>query len=130
VRAYTLIYIYVCAGVRELDSSARSTLQRTATHRDALQHSATHCVRELDTSALPPVSHPAASTRERGGDEEEGVKGVEERRGRESEGWEGVEEEEMVALMVDRAYGEGDEVWSSYGPLDKSRQLLFFGFVA
>ena len=29
--------------------------------------------------------------------------------------------EEMVGLVVDRAYTEGEEVWSSYGPLDKSR---------
>ena len=31
------------------------------------------------------------------------------------------EPEEMVGLVVDRAYKEGEEVWSSYGPLDKSR---------
>ena len=31
------------------------------------------------------------------------------------------EPEEMVRLVVDRAYTEGEEVWSSYGPLDKSR---------
>ena len=30
-------------------------------------------------------------------------------------------EEEMVGLVVDRAYKEGEEVWSSYGLLDKSR---------
>ena len=31
------------------------------------------------------------------------------------------EDEEMVALVADRKYKRGEEVWSSYGPLDKSR---------
>ena len=36
---------------------------------------------------------------------------------------------EWVGLVADRAYGEGEEVWSSYGPLDKGQELLVFGFV-
>ena len=31
------------------------------------------------------------------------------------------EEEEVVGLVVDREYRAGEEVFSSYGPLDKSR---------
>lgn len=37
-------------------------------------------------------------------------------------------EEEMVGLVVDRAYREGDEVWSNYGPLDKSRLCVSLPF--
>jgi hypothetical protein len=37
-------------------------------------------------------------------------------------------EEELVGLVVDRAYREGDEVWSNYGPLDKSRLCVSLPF--